>query len=118
MIDSRFELRFGITKQASVVGKKLFGSQVLIKIGAFGKIADVTTRLEIEHRFTENLCSSCRWVDQRHQKLEGGRFSGAVRTEAAEDLILENLKVEIVESEDRSYFPESGSVGFAETLSE
>src|SRR5262245_9749851 len=117
-VNSRFELRFGVIKQASIVSKKFFCRQVFVEVGALGKVADVATRLDIKNRPAQNLGASCCGVNQGHQKLEGCRLPRAIRPQATKDLVFKHLEIQIVECKNTFCFPESGLVGFAESFSQ
>ena len=99
-------LRAVVAEQAGEVIEELFGSEVVVKVGAFGKVSDAALDVDVADGASENFSvAGCR-VDQLHQQLEGGGLAGAVRAEKPEGFSLGDFQIQAVECPIRPGSPE------------
>src|SRR5690606_29605802 len=70
--------------------------QVAVKVGCLGEKTDIAAGLDLVARNAEDLAPALRRVEQAENDLDRGAFTGAIRPEQAEYLVVLHLEGQIV----------------------
>ena len=104
---ARAAVRARVAHEARKIGEQLFGGEVIVKIGAFGKVADAPLDRHIAHRPAENFRAAGRGKRELHQQLQRGGLARAIGAEKSEHFALLDRQRQPVQRAIRPRPPES-----------
>src|SRR6202011_5874693 len=74
----------GQVVEAGEIVQQLRGRKIVVEVGLFRQVADVTVHLDVADRLPKDARAARGRKDQTDQQLDGGRFSRSVRPQEAE----------------------------------